>query len=1058
MDDSATGANDGSSWTDAFVDLQVALDEVQEDDEIRVAQGVYWPTAPNGSRETAFAITTGPVTITGGFAGVGADNPDERNIELYKTVLSGDLNGNDACVSDASELEDEPTRNENSHHVVTVYNGSVANGVVLDGLTITGGNANGESYLFQSGGGIESRGPITIRNCIIENNSAKASGGGCSGGVILFNCVVRNNSAPHGGGLQQFRKAWNCIIEQNVAHKGGGIYGPSMAAMVDCVIRYNRAHVGGGVWMNNELMDCQRCAFIGNEAVEQGGAIWIWNDCTCRSELNLFQCRMQENKAGQLGGGLYHGGNSRVEMYSCLIGGNSTGEDGGGIYCFLYQGMIGGGFCRIVNSTIFHNIAELVGGGINCKTDSVASFQIVNSILWDNQDQTGVGTEPAQIRFGDAGSTGTGTGTQPDSGELGEKKVDYCCIQGFTGLLGGSGNQSQNPSFTDSDGLDGIAGSLDDDLHLLPDSPCINTGDPDFFSGIGTGTGDMCCAVDLDGNPRCLSGRVDMGAYESFGPVVWYVDDDANSLPIQDGLTWSTALTYLQDALMLASEGDEIHVAQGVYKPDDFVLSDRVNQGRAETFQLKKGVTIRGGYAGLSGPEPNARDIAQCETILSGDLSDTLETLTNENFYQKLVDRGSGSYSNSMHVVTAVDVDSSAVLDGVTITGGTANGFAYGEWSEAKNYHGGGVYIESASPTLIDCTITGNVAFVYNGPAAMGGGMYCLDGDPTLIRCSFLRNVADDFDSDAFGAGMANEDSSPTFIGCLFDHNRTYNWGGGMANSGDCHIQLRDCVFSDNFSQYGGGGIWDNGAGGDLEGCVFRRNVSMAGGGMFLAMESFPWRISHSVFSENQAEWAGGLDIEAADVQISHCTIAYNHALDQWGGLMDHSGAARFTSSIFWGNTCDNTDIEWAQIGRNDGNTRFDYCCVQGWTGQFTGVGTIDVDPLFVDPVAGDYYLRSQAGRWDPQAKAWVQDAVTSPCIDAGDPASPIMHEPFPNGGIVNRGAYGGTVEASKSYFEGPVCEVIVAGDINGDCRVNLIDLALMARHWLEDQSNFLQD
>jgi hypothetical protein len=47
-------------------------------------------------------------------------------------------------------------------------------------------------------------------------------------------------------------------------------------------------------------------------------------------------------------------------------------------------------------------------------------------------------------------------------------------------------------------------------------------------------------------------------------------------------------------------------------------------------------------------------------------------------------------------------------------------------------------------------------------------------------------------------------------------------------------------------------------------------------------------------------------------------------------------------------------------------------------------------------------------------------------------------------------GAYGGTAEASKSYFRGPVCETIVAGDINGDCKVDYLDFALLASHWLE--------
>ena len=99
----------------------------------------------------------------------------------------------------------------------------------------------------------------------------------------------------------------------------------------------------------------------------------------------------------------------------------------------------------------------------------------------------------------------------------------------------------------------------------------------------------------------------------------------------------------------------------------------------------------------------------------------------------------------------------------------------------------------------------------------------------------------------------------------------------------------------------------------------------------------------------------------------------------------------------------------------------------------------------------GDYHLKSQAGRWDPNSQAWVRDDVTSPCIDAGDMSSPIGYEPFPNGGMINMGAYGGTAQASKSYFGLPLCETIVAGDVNGDCIIDFKDFTLMALHWLHD-------
>jgi hypothetical protein len=107
------------------------------------------------------------------------------------------------------------------------------------------------------------------------------------------------------------------------------------------------------------------------------------------------------------------------------------------------------------------------------------------------------------------------------------------------------------------------------------------------------------------------------------------------------------------------------------------------------------------------------------------------------------------------------------------------------------------------------------------------------------------------------------------------------------------------------------------------------------------------------------------------------------------------------------------------------------------WIIDLEASHSIDSDPCFANPgywadvidsniaadpndpnavwVEGDYHLKSQAGRWDPNSQSWVQDDVTSPCIGAGDPNSPIGDEPEPNGGRINIGAYGGMAEASKS-------------------------------------------
>jgi hypothetical protein len=79
------------------------------------------------------------------------------------------------------------------------------------------------------------------------------------------------------------------------------------------------------------------------------------------------------------------------------------------------------------------------------------------------------------------------------------------------------------------------------------------------------------------------------------------------------------------------------------------------------------------------------------------------------------------------------------------------------------------------------------------------------------------------------------------------------------------------------------------------------------------------------------------------------------------------------------------------------------------------GTGSISSDPLFVDVATHDFHLKSQYGRWDDSG--WVNDGVTSPGIDAGDPYDAYSNEPEPNGSRINMGVYGNSVEASKSSF-----------------------------------------
>jgi hypothetical protein len=111
------------------------------------------------------------------------------------------------------------------------------------------------------------------------------------------------------------------------------------------------------------------------------------------------------------------------------------------------------------------------------------------------------------------------------------------------------------------------------------------------------------------------------------------------------------------------------------------------------------------------------------------------------------------------------------------------------------------------------------------------------------------------------------------------------------------------------------------------------------------------------------------------------------------------------------------------------------------------GDGNIADDPQFADIAGGDFHLKSQAGRWDAAAGAWVTDATHSPCIDAGDPAennwTDWTEELWPHGGIINMGVYGGTAQASMS-----IDSVGHTADLDHDGVVSLADLTRLAAQW----------
>jgi len=295
-------SNWGASWEHAFIDLQSALAVAATYptiEEVHVGQGIYKPTCSTGDREATFQLVDG-LAIRGGYAGLGADDPNFRDIDTHQTILSGDLNGDDALVADPMDLLAEPTRAENSFHVVTGTGTDET--AELDGFTITGGNANGSSR-NEYGAGLCNfdAGSPTIIRCKITENSAGECGGGVNNYNLcrprLVNCVITRNTANNGYG-------------------GGGIFNSSDShpQFTSCVVANNRAGYGGGMASRYGCTaTLTNCTFVGNTA-NYGSGI----DNREHSQVTATSCIVWANGDGSESSQIC-GGTPLID-YSCIEG------------------------------------------------------------------------------------------------------------------------------------------------------------------------------------------------------------------------------------------------------------------------------------------------------------------------------------------------------------------------------------------------------------------------------------------------------------------------------------------------------------------------------------------------------------------------------------------------------------------------------------------------------------------------------------------------------------------------------------------------------------------
>lgn len=460
----------------------------------------------------------------------------------------------------------------------------------------------------------------------------------------------------------------------------------------------------------------------------------------------------------------------------------------------------------------------------------------------------------------------------------------------------------------------------------------------------------------------------------------------------------------IQDAINYSWHGDTIIVRPGTYNENIYFNS------RAIT---------------LTSTDPNDPNVVETTII-------TTDSRSSVTF-----DFGEGSDS----VLTGFTIigrgilcyDSSPTISKNVIRHCASHGI-YGQYGGAptisdnminSNSHRG---IHDCNGIIINNTISDN----------RGGIAYC-DGtisDNTIINNSIIGDGAGLYDCDAM---ITNN---------IISNNYCDNIGGGLYG---CDGEIINNIIIDNYAG-NGGGLRD--CQGSIRDNIIAGNEAQAVGG---GLHYCTGNVSNNVIAGNKSgNYGGGLN--GCGGFIYNNTIVGNIAWQNGGALYGCNASVRnniialnkasFIGGIY--GPCNNSyNAFWMNEGGNFGG------------GATAGPRDIYVNPLFAVEgywdgstwVDGDYHLKSEAGRWDPNSQSWVQDDVNSLCIDAGDPNSDWSGELWPHGKWVNMGAYGGTPEASMS----PSGAGNIA-DLNNDDTADFADMVIFVGKWLSNQTLLAED
>jgi len=456
----AIGANNGTSWTDAFVDLQPALTSAGLGSDIWVARGIYSPGA--ATSDTFALIDT--VRVLGGFIGNEILESD-RNPLLNITTLSGEL----GLPGTADNIE-----------IIVTATSPVSQFAVLDGFHIVGAAQHGIS--------------INFAFPLLSNLRVTDCGQEIDPGLFIFGGGISIE-----GSTATPVRLTDCEFSRNSASAGGGLYmeNGAVAEFLRCAFNENAARYpsggGGAAWIRNQSNATFKvCAFSENFAVNtNGGAMSLEAEPTVKISHSVFidNRTVAVDGGGGNGGAIFsHAGESpptpAIRIHDCIFSGNhaegsanSTSTGCGGATCMFKSDGV-----EIANCLFYDNTADSFGGATysfanketytNCTIAHCFAPQAGGSYV-DMVPGTGKFSTWRNVIIWNCTHNGTNDETKSidvTSNAISDTLLDYCCID--DGFPLDSNVAYGFPTVIDVDPL--FANETERAFQLRINSPCID--------------------------------------------------------------------------------------------------------------------------------------------------------------------------------------------------------------------------------------------------------------------------------------------------------------------------------------------------------------------------------------------------------------------------------------------------------------------------------------------------------------------------------------------------------------------------------------------------------